>query len=50
MNHVLVIVVSTFAALSVGAVALFVYWGMLSREDSRQAELARRLAPWGATC
>ena len=43
MNQVFVIVFSAFAALAMGAVMMFLYWGIQSREGTRQAELARRL-------
>lgn len=43
MQSIVIIALTLFAAIAAGAVMLFLYWGAVSREDERQAQLARRL-------
>lgn len=43
MPSIITILVSAVAALAAGSVMVFLYWSVLSREDDRQAQLARRL-------
>ncbi len=43
MSKLVVILISALAAVAAGTVMLFIYWGMVSREDDRQAQLSRRL-------
>jgi len=43
MQSLITILITAVAALAAGSVMVFLYWGVLSREDDRQAQLARRL-------
>jgi tight adherence protein B len=43
MQSLITIAITAVAALAAGSVMVFIYWSVLSREDDRQAQLARRL-------
>jgi tight adherence protein B len=43
MQSAITIAITAVAALAAGSVMVFMYWSVLSREDDRQAQLARRL-------
>lgn len=43
MPSLVTILITAVSALAAGSVMVFLYWSVLSREDDRQAQLARRL-------
>ena len=43
MQSLITILITAVAAMAAGSVMVFLYWSVLSREDDRQEQLARRL-------